>query len=276
MSTSSEYCTLVEHYPLISNIGFLLFLSLRSEHIENDMAKKKSSKSSSHEEDKKSSQSTLPVPAAEGKANSTNPSDEDEDEDSLGLLQVDLGDILKVKQVLDEATASALVGDNGLEEDVELENIKLVIMSLACCFAMVAQFAPLPFPESCYVLGGCCVVYFLLSGVLQVIALYIERDSILIIKPPPSSFQVKGKKIRVRSSFAKFEEWYVVEMEYDGMPKSPFVRQKWSVGDFFDAEGFFDDLYLTEEVRKLCKRFEVGDYDEADEKLVAKEKGKKE
>lgn len=239
------------------------------------MAKKKSTKSSSSEEEKRNSPVANSAPTTEGKSSGTIPLDEDEDEESLGLLQVDLGDILKVKQVLDEATASALVGENGLEEDLELENIKLVIMTLACCFAMVAQFAPLPFPESCYILGGCCVVYFLLSGVLQLIALFIERDSILMIKPPPSTFQVQGRKIRVRSSFAKFEEWYVVEMEYDGMPNSPFVRQKWSVGDCFDAEGFFDDLYLAEEVQKLSKRFEVGDYDKEDVKDDSKVKSKK-
>jgi len=240
------------------------------------MAKKKSSKGTSNEEERKSTQAVNAVPAVEDKTKSTSASDEDEDdEESLGLLQVDLGDILKVKQVLDEATASALVEGTDLEEDLQLENIKLVLMALACCFAMVAQFAPLPFPNSSYIIGGCCIVYFVFSGVLQLISIFIEKDSIVIIKPPPKTFQVQGKRIRVQSSFAKFEEWYVVEMEYEGLPNSPFVRQKWSVGDLFDAEGFFDDLYFTQEVQKLCKRFETGDYDKEDEKETTKGKSKK-
>lgn len=185
-----------------------------------------------------------------------------EESEELELLQVDLGDILKVKQVLDEATTAALVDLCDLKEDHRLENLKLTLMFVACCFAMVAQFAPIPFPESRFVLGGCCVLYFILSGVLQLIVTFVETDAIMTTLPPASGdFKRKDKGIRVRTEFPRFEEWYHVRLEYEGVKDSPFVHQKWSVGDFFDVEGMFDEVYFMEEVRKLVKRLEKGKYD---------------
>ena len=68
------------------------------------------------------------------------------EEDELELLQVDLGDMIKLKQILDEAVAATVL--EKLEEDYRLDNFKLAIMIAACLFAVVAQFAPIPFPES--------------------------------------------------------------------------------------------------------------------------------
>ena len=67
------------------------------------------------------------------------------EEDELELLQVDLGDMIKLKQILDEAVAAAVL--EKLDEDYRLDNFKLAIMIGACLFAVVAQFAPIPFPE---------------------------------------------------------------------------------------------------------------------------------
>merc|ERR1712232_331624 len=103
------------------------------------------------------------------------------EEDEMELLQVDLGDMVKLKQVLDEAVASVLL--EKLDEDYRWDNFKLSIMALACIFAMVAQFAPIPFPESRPILGVCGCAYFFLSGVLQLIATFIDKDSILLTKP---------------------------------------------------------------------------------------------
>jgi signal peptidase complex subunit 2 len=198
------------------------------------------------------------------------------EEEELELLQVDLGDILKVKQVLDEATASAMLDLCNLEEDYRLENIKLILMFVACCFAMVAQFAPLSFPESRYVLGGCCVIYFVLSGFLQLLVTFVEKDAIMITKPESGgSYEIKDKGIRVRTSFPRFEEFYCVVLEYEGVSNSRFVEHKWSVGNFFDVEGMFDEISFMEEVQKLVKRFEKQDYDK-EEKKDEQPKAKKE
>jgi len=188
---------------------------------------------------------------------------ENEGTDSLELLQVDVGDIVKLKQVLDEAVFSALLDDPPLvEEDYTLENIKLLLMSLACACAAVGQFSPLPFPESRAILGACCIAYFTLSGILQLVLTFIERDTILITKPPKNGdYKIKNKGLRIRSDLPRYDEHYSVTIEYDKMENSPFVKEAWSVGKFFDGEGMFDEVYFTEATQNLLKRLEKGQYD---------------
>lgn len=184
--------------------------------------------------------------------------------DELELLQVDLGDMVKLKQILDEAVAAALL-DKFLEEDYRLDNIKLSIMVSACLFAMVAQFAPLPFPESRPILGACCCCYFILSGILQLITTFIDKDSILLTKPLPSTktsnATLQKYGVRVRSQFPRFSEFYTIILEFQGMENSPNVEQRWSVGQFFDKEGMFDEIGLQQEVEALFLRLDSGKYD---------------
>ena len=186
---------------------------------------------------------------------------EEYEEDELELLQVDLGDMIKLKQILDEAVAAAVL--EHIEEDYALDNIKLAIMVAACLFAVVAQFAPLPFPDSRFLLGLCCCCYFILSGVLQLITTFIDQDAILLTKPKETSKNKDLKKygIRVRSQFPRFSEFFTVVLEYQGLENSPYVEQQWSVGQFFDKEGFFDEIGLQLEIDSLFKRLEDGKYD---------------
>lgn len=186
-------------------------------------------------------------------------------EDELELLQVDLGDMVKMKQVLDEAVAAAVLEQ--VEEDYRWDNLKLCIMTAACVFALVAQFAPVPFPDSRPILGVCGAMYFLLSGILQFITTFIDKDAILLTKPSPKSSNKELQKygIRVRSNLPRFSEWYSVILEFN-IPKeeereSPKSQQVWSVGQFFDKEGYFDEVGLMREIEKLFKRFEEQKYD---------------
>jgi signal peptidase complex subunit 2 len=206
------------------------------------------------------------------------------DEEEIELLQVDVGDMIKVKQIMDETVAAAIL--EHINEDYRMDNIKLAIMALACAFAMVAQFAPIPFPESRIILGSCCCCYFVLSGILQLITSFVDMDSILITKPlskeGPNGTGPEEKKtklsqienrdlfqygVRVRTQFPRFSEWYTVILEFQAKEKSPCVSQKWSVGQFFDKEGMFDEIGLQMEVDKLYHRLENADYDkDADSK----------
>ena len=187
--------------------------------------------------------------------------EEEYEEDELELLQVDLGDMMKLKQILDEAVAAAIL--EHIEEDYRLDNVKLLIMVVACLFAVVAQFAPVPFPESRPLLGICCCCYFVLSGILQLITTFIDQDSILLSKPKKTS---KNKDlhthgVRVRTQFPRFSEFFTVILEFQGREDSPLVEQRWSVGQFFDKEGFFDEIGLQKEVELLFNRLEQGKYD---------------
>eukprot|EP00544_Gedaniella_sp_CCMP2646_P008565 CAMPEP_0202480020 /NCGR_PEP_ID=MMETSP1361-20130828/175_1 /ASSEMBLY_ACC=CAM_ASM_000849 /TAXON_ID=210615 /ORGANISM="Staurosira complex sp., Strain CCMP2646" /LENGTH=214 /DNA_ID=CAMNT_0049107409 /DNA_START=37 /DNA_END=681 /DNA_ORIENTATION=- len=186
---------------------------------------------------------------------------EEPDAEELELLQVDVGDMIKLKQILDETVASAIL--DCLQENYSWDNVKLGLMTLACVFAMVAQFAPISFPESRPLLGVCCCIYFMLSGVLQFITTFIDKDCILITKPREESKNADLQKygVRVRSGLPRFSEFFTVILEYQGMPDSPTVEQTWSVGQFFDVEGMFDEVGLMNEIEKLYERLEAGDYE---------------
>lgn len=91
---------------------------------------------------------------------------------------IETGDSVKVKQVLDDATIEA-INNAGLKINYSWENMKLLLMFIACIFAMTAQFYPLPFPESRPLLAICCGAYFLISSILQLITSFIDKDIIL-------------------------------------------------------------------------------------------------
>jgi signal peptidase complex subunit 2 len=220
-------------------------------------------------------------------------------EEELVLFQVDTGDIVKLKQILDECVSNTFLKPShleaidprakniGLNEDHKLNNTKLILMATACAFAMVAQFAPVPFPESRPLLGACCAVYFLLSGVLQLIFTFVDKDCILITKPMSDSEASANLKknpnltkygLRVRTIFPRFSEFYTVQIEYQNLENSPFVKQTWSVGQFFDKEGMFDEYGLQYEVEATFRRFERGDFDKVEEDATtnSQKKAKKE
>jgi signal peptidase complex subunit 2 len=210
---------------------------------------------------KKSEKRVEVIPVVKAVTTEEEAEDEDFEEDELELLQCDLGDMIKLKQILDEAVAASIL--EKLDEDYRLDNFKLTIMIIACIFAVIAQFAPIPFPDSRPVLGICCCCYFVLSGVLQLITTFIDKDSILLTKAHATT---KNKDllengVRVRSQFPRFSEWYTVVLEYQGRDESPLVEQRWSVGQFFDKEGMFDEIGLQMEVEKLYFRLEQGKYD---------------
>jgi len=52
------------------------------------------------------------------------------------------------------------------------------------------------------------------------------------------------------------------------------VEETWSVGQFFDKEGYFDEIGLGDEIDKLFARLEEGKYDEpgASQKELEKKK----
>mmetsp|Transcript_14119 Transcript_14119/g.41430 ORF Transcript_14119/g.41430 Transcript_14119/m.41430 type:complete len:265 (-) Transcript_14119:53-847(-) len=215
------------------------------------------------------------VPASESEVKKAQEADEDEDgsdddASEIELLQVDVGDVVKLKQILDETVAGAFLDKCFLTEDHTLDNMKLSIMALACTFAMVAQFAPLPFPDSRPVLGGCCAAYFILSGLLQLVTTFWDKDCIMITKPVEKAKNTKNVDIekyglRIRTSLPRFSEFYTVIIEFqkkyaDGENR-PFVKATWSVGHFFDVEGMFDEFGLENEIEELYQRFESGKFD---------------
>ena len=203
------------------------------------------------------------------------PVDDSSSSTEVELLQVDVGDVVKLKQVLDESVAHALLDESGaphLTGHYGHDNVKLILMTVACAFAVVAQFAPLPFPDSRPVLGLCCGAYFLLSFVLQLITAFVDKDCIMITKkldaPPAGGKNALLAKygIRVRTQLPRFSEFYTVILEFQGYGKAKgegktlYSIKTWSVGKFFDVDGFFAEDRLVEEVEGLYSSFVKGEF----------------
>jgi signal peptidase complex subunit 2 len=267
--------------------------------------------------------------AAASKSSKSNPAtsydqhNTDDDENTalspeLELLQVDLGDMVKLKQVLDESVVMAML--QHVPEDYAWDNVKLSLMFVACVCALIAQFAPLPFPDCRPILGLCGTLYFVLSGLLQGLATFIDKDTILWSCPVVPNKENASKEkdstnhqkqpvvnnpdlythgVRVRSSLPRFSEWFTVTLElHDAttvtrklasvrhqntftwqsllLPWStgattsnsssnsmPSVSQTWSVGQFFDKDGYFDEMGLSLEIDQLFARLDAGQYDSA-------------
>jgi signal peptidase complex subunit 2 len=208
------------------------------------------------------------------------------------LLQVDTSDMVKVKQVLDEGVAAALL--EYLPEHVMWDNLKLFLMFIACAFAMTAQFAPLPFPDSRFILGFCGAAYFLISMLLQAIQSLIDQDAILWTRPMDDNWwrgmnnclnsngdpqvrkftnvDLKQYGLFVRSSFPRYSEFFTITIQFyikkkngDSTippPPPPAVSKTWSVGQFFDKEGYFDEVGLGMEVDTLFDKFDRQQYDD--------------
>lgn len=200
--------------------------------------------------------------------------DEDQatDDEELELLQVDVGDMVKMKQILDETVAGTVL--ENIQEDYRSDNMKLIIMTTACAFAMFGQFAPVPFPDSRPILAVCCCMYFLLSGILQFITFFIDEDCILITQPSETSTNqtLQEYGIRVRSDLPRFSEFYSITLQFQKMPGTPYVTQQWSVGNFFDVDGMFDEVGLTQAVQAVYDRLEAGRYDSTDSAAASKAK----
>ena len=82
------------------------------------------------------------------------------------------------------------IKDMGFEVNFQSDNIKLLLMFLACVAAVIAQFFPVPFPQNRIILGICCGSYFFISCVLQYIITFVDKDTIA----RTSSFKVSDKR----------------------------------------------------------------------------------
>lgn len=94
-----------------------------------------------------------------------------------------------------------------------------------------------------------------------------DPDAIKLVKA--NGNKEMGKYgIRVRTQFPRFSEFYTVILEFQGKEESEFVKETWSVGQFFDVDGFFDEEGLMIEIETLYQRFEAGKFDKDEEKKV--------
>lgn len=166
---------------------------------------------------------------------------------------------MKVKQVLDDSTSEVLLNFGSFEPNYFWENIKLLLMFLSCVFAMIAQFYPIPFPDSRPLLGVCCAMYFILSSVLQFMITYIDKDIIMVSKPEKES----GKVVVVRTSFPRFQEYFSLIIQHKDSATA-VTTAKMYVGRYFTVKGEFDEAAYHKDVLLHMERFRQKKYIEFD------------
>jgi hypothetical protein len=144
------------------------------------------------------------------------------------------GDSLNHKRYLDDQVVRSFedffeTDAAPFEEDLSWSNLKMGIMTAASLSALLAQFYPLPFPANVWLLGGCVAVYFALSGVLQFMVTFLDKDAIYASKPPAGG----GERAWIRTSLPRGEQMYTVIVECP--PGKEVARLRESVGRYFAA-----------------------------------------
>jgi len=122
----------------------------------------------------------------------------------------------------------------------------MAIMTAASVSALVAQFYPLTFPDNIWVLGVCVVIYFALSGVLQFMVTFMEKDFIYGSSPIGGCGNVV-----LRSSLPKGSQWYTLTAEFPkGTQVGKLVR---SVGEYYRKSGFLVPESVERDIKSvLC------------------------
>jgi len=142
--------------------------------------------------------------------------------------------------------------DGGMEvhEDLAWGNTKMYIMASASTSALVAQFYPLPFPDNIWLLGVCVAIYFFLSGVLQYMVTFLDKD--VIYSSAPVVLDGKPAVARLHSSLPKGSQSYTLKVEFGS---SLVVERVYSVGRFYRTDGFLVPNNVRQELEALLLPF---------------------
>jgi len=137
-----------------------------------------------------------------------------------------------------------VAGKEDMPDNAVWGNTKLGLMLVACISACVAQFYPLPFPLNRALLAACVFVYFLISGILQYITTFVDRDVIFYGLATPTR-----PACILRTRMGKYEGVYTVTAECPpGVVVGTSVR---TVGWFYTAEGFLLEKELEKELDEV-------------------------
>jgi len=163
---------------------------------------------------------------------------------------VDLGNVMLLKGTVDTYVADAVMGMEEVEEDFGHSNVRLAGEAAAVCTALVSHFA-----DPAWVGLGtrrelvmpCMVVYVALVVLLQVFALAVEQDKILVTKGG------RGVGMVVRSRVPKHSSDCVLEVSFKGEPRGSAEKVTRSLAAWFDAEGVLAEDVLRQDVAALLR-----------------------
>ena len=187
------------------------------------------------------------------------------------MQNIETGDSLKVKQVLDTSVLDYF-RDSNYSINYRSENIKILIMVIACGFALLGQFNPLPFPENRWILCLCCVIYFSLNSLLAVVTFYDGETIVLTNKNDSETLP----SLQIDASFHRFQEFYVLTIrEYSNNKlkgnsddeKKIGAEGQMYVGKYFKSTGDFLENVFRDDVYLLIDRFKKARNDKKFEKF---------
>ena len=180
---------------------------------------------------------------------------EDEDEEYEPAPTVDIFDHTAVRHMLDETVASYASDVMCLEENLYSSNLKLGIMTFACSIAMFGQFFPLDkFSWGRYFVGFCCAMYFIASGILQLVYWYVDQDIIFT----SDYYEDLGKSMRIRTNLQQHETNYDIIVEHldlSGELVGKAKKKTVLIEKYFTEHGEFYEAGLDAVMKELCSDF---------------------
>ncbi|CAK9112799.1 unnamed protein product [Durusdinium trenchii] len=151
----------------------------------------------------------------------------------------------------------------GFQEDHFWTNIRIILCMICCSFGCYAQFV-LKFPKDRIYIGVCVAGYFLFSGLVAFIDMFVIKTSVICIK-------VSGQTVFVDVTMLPFSQDMEIGLRNRIGPKRKAeVSYKTSVGHYFDSDGYLGQEEILAEFMKLVKKFEKEHSKEATEKKKEK------
>ncbi|KAF8563833.1 hypothetical protein P879_11665 [Paragonimus westermani] len=153
-----------------------------------------------------------------------------------------------VKNALDDATKKALSAKYNLVESHYLFDGRLFLCTISVLiagFALVWDFF-YPHPQSRSVLIVCVTSYFILSGIISIYVLYVEKNIFYIAKRPDPTGVDPPDMWQLSSHMNKYDPTYHLSLVVINgeNKKSKSASLKRSIADFFDGKGRLRmDLY---------------------------------
>jgi signal peptidase complex subunit 2 len=99
----------------------------------------------------------------------------------FAVEKTNICDTNSIKKTLD-ASVSQYFTNEGYEVDNSVLNLKMLLGFICCILGAISHYSPPPYPQNVPILIGCVVSYYIISGIMQYMQSYVEKDIILWTK----------------------------------------------------------------------------------------------
>ncbi|GLC37872.1 hypothetical protein PLESTB_001485100 [Pleodorina starrii] len=155
-----------------------------------------------------------------------------------------------LKGTLDDV-AREVVLDHGYEEDIVINNVKIVLGLVAIAAAAYSQFGPGKFPANWWMVFSCVILYIVLTFAMNIYSWKMEGDAFLVTKPFRG-----GQGVRLSSRMARFSCEYTLVLT-DREDPNLEVLSTVRIPEYFHEDGYLADTAWRTEVEQLCAAFDA-------------------